>query len=144
MGMPETWTTLREADAQSVQGRGLVPSGRANKNYGFGYETDVVGYLRGRDQVASRIARTVPDEGDVVLGDAEFILQLKANRDANTSASLGSRLEAARGQAAQYARARGDDNIPTAALVIKNPRKSIGKSFIVLYLEDFIDDGPGE
>ena len=60
----------------------------ANKQYGSGFETDTVDYLRGRNQVASRIARTVPDEGDVVLGDAEFILQLKANRDANTSASL--------------------------------------------------------
>lgn len=113
----------------------------ANKQYGSGFETDVVDYLRGRGQLASRIARTVPDEGDVVLGDAEFILQLKANRDANTSASLGSRLEAARKQRDQYVTARsltGDPPVPV--LVIKNPNKSIGKAFVVLYLEDFVND----
>ena len=111
----------------------------ANKRRGTDFETDVVDYLRGRNQVASRIARTVPDEGDVVLGDAEFILQLKANRDANTSASLGSRLEAARGQAAQYSSVRNLDHAPVPVLVIKNPRKSIGKAFVVMYLEDFIE-----
>ena len=120
----------------------------ANKQYGSGFETDVVDYLRGRNQIASRIARTVPDEGDVVLGDTDtglFVLQLKANRDANTSASLGSRLEAARGQAAQYAKARGlDGNLeefaPVPVLVIKQPRKSIGKAFVVMYMEDFVQD----
>jgi hypothetical protein len=112
----------------------------ANKSYGTGFETDVVDYLRGRNQIAARIARTVPDEGDVVLGDAEFVLQLKANRDANTSASLGSRLEAARKQAGQYARARGQDSVPTPVLVIKNPNKrnNISKAFVVMYLEDFV------
>lgn len=114
----------------------------ANKSYGTGFETDVVDYLRSRNQVAARIARTVPDEGDVVLGDAEFILQLKANRDANTSASLGSRLNGATLQAAQYSRARNlpEGCSPVPVLVIKNPRKSIGKAFVVMYLEDFIDD----
>jgi hypothetical protein len=113
----------------------------ANKSYGTGFETDVVAYLRGRNQPASRIARTVPDEGDVAIGDSpEFIAQLKANRDANTSASLGARLIAAGKQAAQYARARGQSSEPTAVLVIKNPRKPIGKSFVVMYLEDFIQD----
>ncbi len=112
----------------------------ANKQYGSGFETDVVDYLRGRGQVAARIARTVPDEGDVVLGDAEFILQLKANRDANTSASLGSRLESTRKQALQYAKARSLGCSPVPVLVIKNPRKSIGKAFVVMYLEDFIND----
>ena len=120
----------------------------ANKRRGSDFETAVVDYLRGRNQVASRIARTVPDEGDVVLGTTEsglFVLQLKSNRDANTSASLGSRLEAARGQAAQYAKVRGLDGdlaefAPVPILVVKNPRKSIGKAFVVMYLEDFIDE----
>lgn len=112
----------------------------ANKRRGTDFETDVVDYLRKRNQTASRIARTVPDEGDVVLGDAEFILQLKSNRDANTSASLGARLEAARRQALQYAKARSMERVPTAGVVIKNPNKSIGKAFVVLYLEDFIQE----
>lgn len=117
----------------------------ANKRHGTGFETDVVDYLRSRNQIASRIARTVPDEGDVVLGDAEsglFVLQLKANRDANTSASLGSRLNGAALQAAQYARARNlpEERSPVPVLVIKQPRKPIGKAFVVMYLEDFIDD----
>lgn len=114
----------------------------ANKQYGSKFETDVVDYLRGRGQVAARIARTVPDEGDVVLGDVEFILQLKANRDANTSASLGSRLNGATLQAAQYARARNlpEGCSPVPVLVIKNPRKPIGKAFLVMYLEDFVQD----
>lgn len=112
----------------------------ANKRRGTDFETAVVDYLRSRNQVASRIARTVPDEGDVVLGDAEFILQLKANRDANTSASLGSRLESARGQAAQYASARGMEHSPIPVLVIKQPRKPIGKAFVVMYLSDFIQE----
>lgn len=112
----------------------------ANKRHGTGFETDVVDYLRGRNQVAARIARTVPDEGDVVLGDAEFILQLKANRDANTSASLGSRLEAAKRQRDQYVSARALSWQPVPVVVIKNPRKSIGKAFVVMYLEDFVND----
>lgn len=112
----------------------------ANKSYGTGFETDVVDYLRGRGQLASRIARTVPDEGDIVVADGEFILQLKANRDANTSASLGARLLAAGKQAEQYARARQQDTVPTPVVVIKNPRKSTGKAFVVMYLEDFISE----
>jgi hypothetical protein len=116
----------------------------ANKSYGSGFETDVVVYLRSRGQSATRIARTVPDEGDVAIGDSpEFIAQLKANRDANTSASLGARLESARKQADQYTRARLLPSSPTPILVIKNPRKPISKSFVVMYLEDFID-GPEE
>lgn len=113
----------------------------ANKRRGTDFETAVVDYLRTRNQIASRIARTVPDEGDVVLGDAEFILQLKSNRDANTSASLGSRLNGATLQAAQYARARNlpEGCSPVPVLVIKNPRKPIGKAFVVMYLEDFIE-----
>lgn len=112
----------------------------ANKRRGTDFETAVVDYLRTRNQVASRIARTVPDEGDVVLGDAEFILQLKANRDANTSASLGSRLESARKQAEQYAKARSLQHTPVPGLVIKNPNKSIGKAIVAFYLEDFVQD----
>jgi hypothetical protein len=115
----------------------------ANKQYGSKFETDVVAYLRGREQVAARIARTVPDEGDVVLGEQEsglFVLQLKANRDANTSASLGSRLDAARKQAEQYAQARSLERCPIPALVIKVPRKTTGKAIIAFYLEDFIAD----
>lgn len=113
----------------------------ANKSYGTGFETDVVAYLRSRNQPASRIARTVPDEGDVAIGDSpDFIAQLKANRDANTSASIGARLTSAGKQAEQYARARLQDSAPTPILVVKNPRKPIGKSFVVMYLEDFIDD----
>lgn len=111
----------------------------ANKRRGTDFETAVVDYLRTRNQVASRIARTVPDEGDVVLGDAEFVLQLKSNRDANTSASLGSRLESARKQALQYAKARSLGCSPVPVLLIKNPRKPIGKAFVVMYLEDFIE-----
>lgn len=110
----------------------------ANKSYGSGFETAVVDYLRGRGQPASRIARTVPDEGDVVVGEGEFILQLKANRDANTSASLGARLTAAGKQADQYSRVRSLPFRPTPVLVVKNPRKPIGKSFVVMYLEDFV------
>ena len=112
----------------------------ANKSYGSKFETDVVDYLRSRNQTATRIARTVPDEGDVVLGDAEFILQLKANRDANTSAALGSRLEAARKQRDQYVKARNLQHTPVPGLVIKNPNKPIGRAFVVMYLEDVIQD----
>ena len=112
----------------------------ANKRHGTDFETAVVDYLRTRSQVASRIARTVPDEGDVVLGDAEFILQLKSNRDANTSASLGSRLEAAKRQRDQYVSARSLSWQPVPVVVIKNPRKPIGKAFVVMYLEDFVND----
>jgi len=111
----------------------------ANKRRGTDFDTDVVDSPRGRGQIASRIARTVPDEGDVVLGDSEFILQLKANRDANTSASLGARLEDARKQAEQYARARGMEQRPVPALVIKTPRKPIGRAIITMFLEDFVE-----
>ena len=114
----------------------------ANKSYGSNFETDVVAYLRSRGTPSTRIARTVPDEGDVAIGDQpEFVAQLKANRDANTSASLGARLTAARKQADQFASARGTPQVPVPVVIIKQPRKPIGKAFVVMYLEDFINDG---
>lgn len=87
-----------------------------------------------------RLARAgANDEGDLSIGEGEFIAELKARRDRNSSLNLNAWLGEAEREAGNYARARQQENLPTPILVVKNPRKSIGKSFVVMYLEDFIN-----
>lgn len=111
-----------------------------SKRVGSKFETDVVTYLRTNNLVAERLAKAGSnDEGDIVVGSGEFIFELKARRDAKSSLSLGSWLEEARREAEHYRLARNLQSSPIPVLICKNPRKSIGKSFVVMYLEDFID-----
>lgn len=111
------------------------------RRVGTKFETDVLVYLRGREVSVERLARAGSnDEGDLCIGGGDFIAELKARRDAKSSLNLGAWLEEARTEAANYAHARSLGRGPVPVLVVKNPRKSIGKSFVVMYLEDFIDE----
>lgn len=109
--------------------------------YGAQFERDVLQYLRDEGQVAERLRLTgKEDEGDIVLwfDGGEYVCQLKANRSANTSASLGARLRDAETQAEAYRAHRNLKVAPVPALVIKNPRKPIGSAFVVMRLDEFI------
>ena len=110
------------------------------KSVGTKFETDVVGYLRTAMVSARRIARSVPDLGDVVIGEDEFVAQLKARRDGKSPLSLGAWLKAAREQADAYRASNALGESPTPILIVKNPRHSIGDSFVIMYLKDFISD----
>ena len=111
------------------------------KSVGTKFETDVVGFVRGAMVSARRLARSVPDIGDVVIGEDEFVAQLKARRDGKSPLSLGAWLKAAVGQAQAYAESNNLDpsRLPTPVLIVKNPRHSIGDSFVIMYLKDFIN-----
>lgn len=115
------------------------------KDYGTAFETDVVGYLRGAMVSARRIARSVPDEGDVVIGEHDVVAQLKARRDRNSSLSLGAWLKSAKEQAEAYGRANNLPRSPLPVLIVKNPRGSgstgkVEDSFVIMYLKDWIED----
>lgn len=110
------------------------------KSVGTKFETDVVGYLRGRGISGGRIARSVPDQGDVLIGEGDFVAQLKARRDGKSPLSLGAWLKAAGNQAKAYAESNGLRSSPVPVLVVKNPRHSIGDSFVIMHLKDFISD----
>lgn len=110
------------------------------KAVGTKFETDVVGYVRGRDIPAQRIARSVPDCGDVVVGHHDFVAQLKARRDGKSPLSLGAWLKAASEQASAYGKSNNLPSSPVPILIVKNPRHSIGDSFVIMYLKDFIED----
>jgi len=81
------------------------------------------------------------DEGDVVteVAGREYILELKARRDRNSSLNLGSWLDEASREAEHYGKARGLAVNPCSALVVKRPGKSIGQAFVITTLEDWIN-----
>lgn len=111
------------------------------RRVGSGFETDVLQYLRTVGVQCERLARAgANDEGDLSLNHGSFVAELKARRDRNSSLNLHAWLGEAEREAANYARARGQSNPPTPILVVKNPRHSIGDSFVVLRLKDFIDE----
>lgn len=115
-----------------------------SKSVGTKFETDVVGYLRTAMVSARRIARSVPDIGDVVIGEDEFVAQLKARRDGKSPLSLGAWLKAAAGQAAAYGKSNNLLKPPVPVLIVKNPRGSgstgkIEDSFVIMYLKDWIE-----
>lgn len=98
-----------------------------------------MGYLRESSVAVERLARAGSlDEGDLVLGGGEFVAELKARRDAKSSLNLRAWLDEARRESEAYRKARNLDSAPVPILVIKNPNHSISKSFVVMYLEDFI------
>jgi len=110
------------------------------KSVGTKFETDVVGYIRERNVSAQRVARSVPDQGDVCIGEHDFVAQLKARRDGKSPLSLGAWLKAAKEQAGSYRVANNLATGPVPILIVKNPRHSIGDSFVIMYLKDFISD----
>lgn len=115
-----------------------------SRRVGSGFETDLVGYVRKLGIRAERLARTgALDEGDLVVGDGDFIVEAKARRDRNSSLNLHAWLGEAEREAVNYAKARNLPKPPTPILVVKNPRHSVADSFVVLRLKDFIDEDRG-
>lgn len=110
------------------------------RRVGSQFETDLVGYARGRGLLVERLARAgANDEGDLVLDNGAYIVEAKARRDAKSSLNLNAWLIEAHTEAQNYARARNRGSSPVPVLIVKNPRHSIGKAFVVMYLEDFIE-----
>lgn len=111
-----------------------------SRRVGTGFETDLLAYFRGRGLAAERLARAGSlDEGDISLGNGEFIVEAKARRDRNSSLNFHAWLLEAEREAANYAKARNLPSTPVPVLIVKNPRHSIEDSFVVLRLKDFID-----
>jgi len=113
------------------------------RRVGSQFETDVLGYVRGRSVQVERLARAgANDEGDLVLDQGAFIAELKARRDRKSSLNLHAWLGEAEREAQNYASARNlsGERAPVPILVVKNPNHSIADSFVVLRLKDFIDD----
>lgn len=117
-----------------------------SKRVGSQFETDVVAYLRDQGIAAERLRLAgSDDEGDIVVGAGDYLIEAKARRDAKSSLNLHAWLTEAHTESANYARRRNRTDTPVALLVVKNPRKPIGKAFVVTYLEDLIpDDSPSE
>jgi len=117
----------------------------AARRVGSTFETDVVAFARERGYSAERLPRAGRfDEGDLSLtaGGHLYVCELKARRDRNSSLNLGSWLGEAHRESANYATARALPEHPTPILIVKNPGKSIGKAFVVQYLEDWINEHP--
>jgi len=115
----------------------------AAKQAGTKFESDLVAYLRGERLPAERLARTgAKDEGDVSLakGGWTFILEAKARREKTTPLSIGAWLAEAHVEAENYAKAR-EFHVEdvTGILVVKRPNKSIGQSYVIMTLDDFLE-----
>lgn len=111
------------------------------RRVGSKFETDCLVFLRDRNISAERLAKAgANDEGDLCLGGGDFIAELKARRDRNSSLNLHAWLGEAEREAANYAKARNSTSTPVPVLIVKNPNHSIADSFVVLRLKDFIDD----
>jgi len=109
------------------------------RRVGSKFETDTLQFLRDTGLRTERLARAGrDDEGDLVLGGGEFIAELKARRDAKSSLNLRAWLDEARRESESYRKARNLPSAPVPILIVKNPNHSIAKSFVVMYLEDFI------
>ena len=111
------------------------------RRVGSQFETEVLLFLRESGVSSERLARAGSnDEGDLCIDGGAFIAELKARRDRNSSLNLHSWLGEAEREAANYASARQQADLPTPILIIKNPRHKIEDSFVVLRLKDFISD----
>jgi len=113
------------------------------RRVGSQFETDGLHYLRTNGVAVERLAKVGSlDEGDLVIGEGEFIAELKARRDRKSSLNLHAWLGEAEREAQNYASARNlsGERAPVPILVVKNPNHSIADSFVVLRLKDFIDD----
>lgn len=115
----------------------------AAKQAGTKFETDLVNYLRGERILAERLARAgSKDEGDVMIdhGGWRWILEAKARREKTTPLSIGAWLAEAHVEAGNYAAAR-QMHIEDVhgILVVKRPGKSIGQSYVIMTLDQFLE-----
>lgn len=109
---------------------------------GTRFETDVLQWHRDNGEPIERLAKAGKnDEGDLAR-TANFndvvVMELKVRRDATTGLSLGQLHDEAAIEAERFTKARRLPKPAVPALVLKRVRKGIGKSFVVLSLEDFV------
>ena len=111
------------------------------RRVGSQFETDVRDYLRNLGYSVERLAKAGKlDEGDLLWrtsSGAPVICELKARRDRNSALNLGGWLEEAHRESDNYRAARNLTTVRSPLLIVKNPRKPIGKSFVIQYLEDY-------
>lgn len=101
------------------------------------YERDVLAYARDRGTDIERLRDTgVHDEGDFAVrtGQLTFVLEAKAEKRMNLSGYLA---EAEREAAVYSANRGGRPTIPAA--VVKRPGYGIGRSYVVMELDTFLD-----
>lgn len=101
------------------------------------YERDVLAYARNRGTDIERLRDTgVHDEGDFAVrtGQLTFVLEAKAEKRMNLSGYLA---EAERDAAVYSANRGGRPTIPAA--VVKRPGYGIGRSYVVMELDTFLD-----
>ena len=101
------------------------------------YERDVLAYARNRGTDIERLRDTgVHDEGDFAVraGQLTFVLEAKAEKRMNLSGYLA---EAEREAAVYSANRGGRPTIPAA--VVKRPGYGIGRSYVVMELDTFLD-----
>lgn len=101
------------------------------------YERDVLAYARNRGTDIERLRDTgVHDEGDFAVrtGKLTFVLEAKAEKRMNLSGYLA---EAEREAAVYSANRGGRPTIPAA--VVKRPGYGIGRSYVVMELDTFLD-----
>lgn len=101
------------------------------------YERDVLAYARNRGTDIERLRDTgVHDEGDFAVrtGQLTFVLEAKAEKRMNLSGYLA---EAEREAAVYSANRGGRPTIPAA--VVKRPGYGVGRSYVVMELDTFLD-----
>jgi len=117
----------------------------ANKRKGTQFETDVLGWFRGRlpKAMTERLALAgANDEGDLVLMVAgkPYVFELKATARLN----LPEFWRQATVEAQNYARARGLDEVPPSYVIVKRRNASIEDAWVIQTLDQWanIHDDP--
>jgi len=114
------------------------------RDAGTRFETDLLAWLREHRFYAERLARAgAADEGDLVAWktpDRILLMEAKARRSKTTSLALAGWLKEAQTEADNYARRRClTEQSVHPLLVVKRPNQPIGKSYVVMTLEDFME-----
>jgi len=107
-----------------------------SRRIGTGFESAIVGWLRGEGFDAERLTLSGNlDEGDVVVRDgAVTIIEAKAER----SIDLSSYVNEAKVERDNYCRKRSlDPSAVDAVAVVKRRGKSIGEAYVVTTLDEY-------
>lgn len=113
----------------------------AAKRRGAKFETDVLGWLRGRmpKAITERLARAgANDEGDLVLivAGKPYVFELKAT----AKLDLPGFWREATVEAENYAKARGLDKVPPSYVIVKRRNASISEAWVVQTLEQWVSE----
>ena len=102
-----------------------------SKAKGTAWETAVVEYLKNKGINCERRALNgADDRGDIVIFDRpSLVLECKSEKAFNLSSYMAE-------TAAEVFNAGGDFGVT----ILKAPRKSVGKAYVILEFDSFIDD----